>query len=570
MFEPQRRRVGRPKGLTLSQDFGVACREALAGLSEISFPCTQYQTDILGFAEHVLGFKPCLTLSELVAIRDDEDARGVPEHERQKCLWPKQAEILLEVQEAVLSPDEKRVAVASGHKISKSHTAAIIALWFYASFPDAKVVFTSTTYQQVQNILWEEFRKTRHRSKVVIPGDMHSLAASGFVSEDFRTARGFTAREPEAIAGVSGKNLLFLVDEASGVVDGIHEAIAGNMAGGAALVMFSNPTRTGGAFADAFHSKKAFWRTFQVSSEDTPNAQTGRPLIPGLATRAFVEEKRAEYGEDSPWYKIRIKGQFVLNDESKPFSVAVVTDAEERWKDPTLLAEGRLHVSVDPAGSGDGGDQTAFSVRRGNKVLELYTRQSMTEDGIVNELFALVAKHRGPREVLEHSMPVVAIDREGPIGYQVWLRFKARAEAQEATAPIRIVGVRASSKAYRRPDLYHLVRDELWANLEAWLKSGGAIPTDTKLEKELDAIEWTTNLRGQLKATSKDEIREKLGRSPDRADALCLVVWEPSGHGRDPDDASQDTGAAQTPPTNERTGAFDPYAAQAFDPYAGL
>lgn len=562
-LESKHRRVGRPKGLTLAQDFGAAAREALAGLGEIVFPCTQYQTDILAFAEEVLGYTPCYTIEQLVAIRDDEDARNVPENERTPCLWPKQVEILLAIQEAVAHTTQRRVAVSSGHKISKSHTAAIAGLWFYSSFDDAKVVFSSTTYHQVQTILWDEFRKTRHRSKVVIPGDMHQLAASGFVSEDFRTARGFTAREPEAVAGISGRNLLFILDEASGIHDDIHEAVGGNMAGGAALVMFSNPTRTLGTFFDAFNSKQDFYTTIQVSSEETPNAVTGRRLIPGLATKAYVDEMREEWGEDSPFYKIRIKGLFVLADESKPFSLALMQRAEEEWHDAP--AEGRLHVSVDPAGAGSNGDETAFCARRGRKVLRLYTKTGLNEEAIVAELAGLVRELRREREVTDEQMPVVTIDREGPIGYRVWSVGKTHWEGAK-DAPVRVVGVRASDKAFRRPDLYDRTRDELVGNLEHWLKNGGTFPQDTKLEKELHTFEWTTTLQGRLKATSKDDIRKLLQRSPDRADALALAVWEPSNY-----TAERAAVPPPKPATVNRGGALDPYAGlAAIDPYGSV
>jgi len=566
-FEPARRRVGRPKGLSLAQDFGAAAREALEGLSTVSFPATRYQQDILGFVEDVMGFTPCYTLDQLVAIRDDEEARGVPEHEQKSCLWPKQIEILLAVQNAVNHPTDKRVAVSSGHKISKSHTAALVALWFYSCFVDAKVVLSSTTYHQVQNILWDELRRVRHRSAVVIPGDMHQLASSGFVSNDFRTCRGFTAKEPEAVAGVSGRNLLFILDEASGIPDAIHEAVQGNMAGGASVLMFSNPTRTTGTFFEAFNNKADFYTTFQVSSEETPNAVTGRRLIPGLATRAYVEEMREEWGEDSAFYKIRVKGLFVLADENKPFSLARLQAAEEAWFD--TKPEGRLHIGIDPAGPGGSGDETGFCVRRGNKVLQLFARAGLTEDAILTELLGLLKEHRGDREVTEANCPVVAIDREGPIGYKAYVRIKAHFELGHDTAPpIRLLGVRASEKAFRRPDLYHLCRDELWGNLEAWFKAGGTVPQDAKLERELHTIEWSQSLQGKLKATPKDDIRKLLeGRSPDRADALALAVWEPSGARAQTEEADRPAPPPQR--RDERRGAFDPYAGgAAFDPYS--
>ena len=84
------------------------------------------------------------------------------------------------------------------------------------------------------------------------------------------------------------------------------------------------------------------------------------------------------------------------------------------------------------------------------------------------------------------------------------------------------------------------MRDELAANLSAWLPKrgadglweddGGAILPDHKLAQELYAPTWIgmpNKAMGGLKVSSKDDQRDVLGRSPDRADALALAVWEP-------------------------------------------
>jgi hypothetical protein len=560
--EAKRRRPGRPKSPTLLEEFFASAREYAAQESTLSFPCVRYQKDIIGFARDVLGFTPCRTLGELIAIRDDEDARDVPEHERVPCLWPKQIEIL----EAFM-PDDARVSTASGHKISKSHTFAILALWFYSCFHDAKVVFSSTTYRQVETILWTEFRKMRYRAKVNIPGDMHEVASSGFKSTDFREVYGFTSKQPEAVAGISGKNLLFLVDEASGVADAIFEAIQGNRAGGARIGMMSNPTKTTGTFAESHDGKSEFYTCFQVSSEETPNAVTGRRLIPGLATREFVEECKREWGVDSAFYKIRIKGEFVRNDDSKPFSIERITQAQELWH--VLPSEGRLQIGIDPAGPGKNGDESGFAVRRGRKILKVYTKK-LTEEQHLEELLHILREHRGARELGDDIMPVVKIDREGPIGFGVYARIKAHFELS-ADAPVVVVGVRASDKAQRLPEQYGLVRDELWAGLSAFLKEGGALPTDKKLEKELNAVEWTTDIRNRLRATPKDDLRKILNRSPDRADACALAAWESAGYRDDNGTPPQAAPAAAPPPR------LDPYltisnaqSPTGIDPYGAM
>ena len=116
--------------------------------------------------------------------------------------------------------------------------------------------------------------------------------------------------------------MMYILDEASGVGDQIFEAIDGNRAGGSIKVfMLSQPTRTEGEFFEAFDSKKDFYKTFTVSSAETPNAVEGRNVIPGLASREWIEEKKLEYGEDSPFYKVRVCGEFVRGEAGKVISL---------------------------------------------------------------------------------------------------------------------------------------------------------------------------------------------------------------------------------------------------------
>jgi phage terminase large subunit len=500
--------------LTLSSVLAAAVLAAAA--AHITFPCTQYQSDPVGFARDVLGVSP----------------------------WEKQVEIL----EAIR--DNKRVAVTSGHKVSKSHTDAIAALWFYASFPDARVVMSSTTSRQVDQILWRELKMMVARAKHPIDGEIHELARSGFKSVDFREVVGFTAREAEAVAGISGRNLFYILDEASGIPQVIFDAIEGNRAGGARVLLTSNPTRTEGEFFAAFHEKAEFYKTIRVSSEDTPNARAGREIIPGLATREWIEEKKREWGEDSPLYKVRVKGEFVKREDGKIVSLHAIEEAEKRWHE--LTAEGRLQIGLDPAGPGNSGDETAFAPRRGEKVINVLALRGLTEDGIITNALGLLKQHRASRE---RERPALVIDREGPIGSALFGRLRAISEGvKDESKAFDVVGVRASDRAQREPHIYDRMRDELLGNLSNWLRAGGAIPEDTKLAAELHAPEWTQTLNGLLKATAKVDLRKQLGRSPDRADAVALAVWSP----RSLDE--QRTAAEQSEGEDERIPVLDPYA----------
>lgn len=490
--------------------FALALRDAILHeatlLSGVRFPSPLYRVNPVGFFRDVLGVEP----------------------------WSKQIEII----EAIR--DHPRVAVRAGHKVSKSHTIAGAALWFYCSFDDARAVMTSTTSRQVDQILWRELRMMRARGgrcvackiadpdglvitrpcehSALIDGEQGELARTGLKSRDFREIVGFTAREAEAVAGISGRNLLYLPDEASGIPDDIFEAIEGNRAGGARIAMFSNPTRNEGEFYEAFHGKKSFYHCITVSSEESPNVVQGREVIPGLATREWIDEKRLEWGESSPMYTIRIKGVHAIAEAGRIFSIHAITLAEQRHADTSDA--GRLFFGLDPAGESGSGDETVFSARRGFKQLLLRAHLGLNEEQHLSQLLMYIAQLKIQRET-----PVVVLDREGSIGSKLHTLLRNYAETNPQT--FELVAVRASDKAVRQPQIYDRMRDELAANLEQWFREGGAILEDTKLERELHVFEWRQFANGRFKITPKDIVRKAIGRSPDRYDALALSCWEP-------------------------------------------
>lgn len=534
----------------VEQTFDAALRSLLvaqlARTTQTRFPSPRWRDKPVEFFREVLGVEP----------------------------WHKQIEVV----EAIR--DNLRVAVKSGHKVSKSHTAAGVALWFFSSFDDARVVMTSTTSRQVDDILWRETRMMRARAglcveckrenagrglleqieapcehSALIGGEIGELARTGLKSEDFREVKGFTAREAEAVAGISGRNLLYILDEASGIKPEIFEAIEGNRAGGARVVMFSNPTKTSGEFYDAFNSKARFYSTHTISSEETPNAVHGDAdarAVPGLATRAWIEEKKDEWGVDSPLYKVRVKGEFAEMEEGKIFSIHLIAEAEARWVD--TLAVGRLHIGLDPAGDGPTPDETAWAIRRGQRVLAVVTARGLSKEAILLHTLGICREHALPRE-----LPVVVLDREGKVGAETLGTFIAYIATRD-DPEFELVALRASDRAHRQPQLYDRLRDNLAGTLLDWIRDGGALPADAKLAAELHALEWEEQEKtGRVKVTSKREIKKLLGRSPDRYDALVLCTWEAPNN--DAGASLRRATVADDEMRDDRVPVLDPYAA---------
>lgn len=484
----------------------------------------------------------------LRAFADPPDPVGFARRVLRFMPWSKQRKIL----EAVA--EYQRVGVVSGHKVGKSTAYAILALWFYCSFPNARVVITATTDNQVNGIIWREIKRLVRKSAIPIPGAPCAIRANTGLThpETLSEIRGYTAKEAEAIAGVSGSYVMYLVDEASGVEDFIFQAIEGNRAGGNAWVlMCSNPTRADGEFFDAFHSKNrtvigaAGYYTLQIDSRESPNI-TGewreleewiesaqgagdwawrkrKTPVPGLATSGWVADKIREHGEDSPFVSVRIKGEFVIAEAAKVMQLALILAAQKRWDSVEVAPSEPLVIGVDPAGDGDGGDESVFFPRRGLKAYAPRQRRGISPAEHITELQDLIAEHYSlgaPR----NPKPLVNVESEGEASWRVYVALKEHAER---TGEFNVQRMRTSDAAKREPLIYDRFRDELWAIARAWLREGGALPEHAQLEKDLHAPEYSSNLQGKLKLTPKRDLKKLLGRSPDVGDALVLSCYVP-------------------------------------------
>ena len=91
-----------------------------------------------------------------------------------------------------------------------------------------------------------------------------------------------------------------------------------------------------------------------------------------------------------------------------------------------------------------------------------------------------------------------------------------------------IRGVYFGEKALKS-DRYFNRRAEMWDKIRLWLeeKPQPQLPEDEELFDELTGVCKKYDSHGRLQLEGKDEIKKKLGRSPDKADALALTFAEP-------------------------------------------
>lgn len=429
-------------------------------------------------------------------------------------IWSRQAEILRSVDAHAIT------AAATGQKIGKTVVDVLCALWWVVTRPRGLVVMTSGNMDQVEKQLWRELVKIHQRSPALqeLGGRLHQDPASGFELGDGRAIYGLTARDAERMAGYSGDQLLYIVDEASGFDDRIWTACRGNLIGGGHALLTGNPTKTSGFFFDYFTTKQDSAHTINVDARENPNYLERRKVIPGLATYEGVEELRAETGGDgSPIFDVRVAGRFPDASENAVIGRAALEAAKKLGRTMADDRQRPLRLGVDVARFGD--DDSVIQPVRGKLALPATVVHGYDVVDVAGKALEVARTLRAGL----HQRVTVAVDTGG-LGAGV-------ADVLRRYSELDVVGIDAGTNA-DDVEHFHRTRDALWWGIRTWLAEGGALPEDAKRDSELLAATYGFDERSRVKVESKDSIRKRIGRSPDRADALALAVsskkaWSP-------------------------------------------
>lgn len=435
-----------------------------------------------------------VALGKLVAYRNDpvlfvrEVMKGEPDE--------RQAEIM----RAVAEPGS-RVSVRSGHGVGKSTCLAWLILWFVSLMRDCKVPCTAPSSNQLFDNLWAEIALWRGRMDGVFASELRQLAdrleVIGSEKTRFAAARTASRDRPEALQGFHAKNLMFVVDEASGVLD---EVFTGPVEGalsteGARIVMMSNPTRSEGYFYDSHHKDRKNWKCF------TLNAEECKRVSPEECRR-----KAEKYGRDSNYYRVRVLGEFPLASQDQLIPLEWVTSAVGR--DIEKDTGQRRIAGLDVARFGD--DSTAFVIRQGPVIT--YIEEWSGQD-LMQTVGRIVRAYREKR-----MFDVVAVDVIG-MGGGVVDRLR------EQGIPVYSVNV-AEASSMRGG--FHRLRDELWWSCREWFEGKGVriepgLELTDKLIGELTTVRYKVLSAGKILVESKDEMKKRKLASPNIADSVCLT-----------------------------------------------
>lgn len=408
---------------------------------------------------------------------------------------PWQEEALLAIR------DNDRVAIRSGHGVGKTAFLSWVVLWWMLTHYPVKVACTANTASQLSDVLWPEINKWGRKlpeffqSQLEFKSDKIELKGG---SDSFAVARTSRKEQPEALQGFHSPNMLFVVDEASGVPDIIFEVGQGAMStAGAKTVMVGNPTRSSGFFYDAFNKNSDRWWTTRVGCADATTV-----------TEDFLEDMARQYGEDSNIYRVRVLGEFPEADDDVVIPLYLLESAVTR---DVEAVENIMPVwGLDVARFGD--DRTALCKRQGNALVEPIkswrNKDLMEICGIILTEYESTQYSERPGEILVDSIGLGA----GVVDRLTEMEFGPN---------IRGINVAESPALGQR---FGRLRDELWFKAREWLEARDVhMPQDDELISELSSVRFKYLSSGKLKVESKDEIKRRGKKSCDLADSFVLT-----------------------------------------------
>lgn len=411
-----------------------------------------------------------------------------------------QVETLEMIRDGLITIDEAvQIAISSGHGVGKSAFLAWLILWALSTREDTKGVVTANTEAQLRTKTWAELAKWY---RLFIARDLFEFTATAIFSKEKDHSKTWridmipwSEKNSEAFAGLhnKGNRILVVYDEASAIPNSIWEVTEGALTDSDTEIIwcaFGNPTRNSGRFYDCFHTLRHRWKNKQIDSRTAK-----------MTNKKQLNDWVDDYGEDSDFVKVRVRGLFPSASDSQFISTELVTRAQQVTLRDDQVSFAPVILGVDPAWTG--ADEFVIYLRQGlmSKMLGVWEKND--DDG---RMAGIIANFED-----QYKADAVHIDKGFGTGIYSFGKQMGRTWHL----------IDFSGKPTKTE--YENKRAEIWGEMKNWLKEGGAISSDSVLYNDLIAPEAFINRRGKLQLESKDDMKKRGIPSPNRADALALT-----------------------------------------------
>lgn len=416
--------------------------------------------------------------------------------------------------------NHSRVAAVASKGPGKTFTLATIGWHFFICRHLPKMAALSITKDHLKSNLWAELRRLRAMSELIkrtVTDGESRLTRIGHEGYSFIDARSFPksadeGQQASSLAGLHADNVAFLIDEAGMIPDAVINTADAALSTGnegdkcAKLLITANPEKPSGVVYRAYmgHSKQD-WAVLTISGDPDDPKRAKR------VDKTWAEEMIAQYGREDPWVMINVLGKYPKVGVDTLLSDIEVREAQMREVEDKNISNSQMRLGLDVARGGV--DRSSFAKRKG---LKAYPIEVIGSDVNGPGLAGMVANiHMNDR------VERVFVDNTGGFGSSVL-------DSLDQMPHIDVTPIHYNSKAQDKR--YFNKRTEMWMRMRDWVQKGGCLPKDPILAEELCSVKFFLR-GGKIRLEEKEQVKARLGRSPDRADALAQTfadVEQPS------------------------------------------
>lgn len=368
----------------------------------------------------------------------------------------------------------------------------------------------SITADNLKDNLWAELAKWQARSpflSAAFTWTKEKIYANDHPETWFLSARSF-AKDANAeaigraLSGLHSQYPFILLDETGDMPVAVGRAATQIFTGNprdAAIIQAGNPTSTSGLLYESCTKAGEQWDLITITADPDDPKRTPR------VSREHAEEMIRTYGRDNPWVMATILGLFPPSGFNALLGADEVDAAMARVYKKDEIINAPIVLGGDVARQGD--DMSAIAMRIGRQAFPIRTLRIPD---------TMLLAHQFINEANEKNADAFFVDETGGYGAGVIDAMRSLGK--------NVIGVQFGSRAsdYR----YFNKRSEMYFELAEWVKAGGALSPDRELKEELCATTFVYQ-GDKFRIVDKAIIKDQLGRSPDKADALALTFAAP-------------------------------------------
>lgn len=440
-----------------------------------------------------------------------------------------------------------RVAHTSGLFVTKdlivthnTYTAGRLVVWWVCVNPpgEAQVITTAPGFRQVRGLLWPHIRGLVEKHQ--LPGHETCNQVEWQIGSHI-AALGFAPSKNDEASGQGyhARRLLVLVDEAGGIPQKIGENLDALLTSeGSRILAIGNPPidEQGTWFEKICGSQD--WHVRRIGALDTPNF-TGEEVpdvvAKNIVTRQWVADMTKIHGGDgSNWIQAKVHAQFPTGSMSKTIPRDWIDRVVGEKPDEDWATNDWQRLGVDIAS--DGGDEMVIAHLDGTvaKIVHTSVASDNADQFVVAERIlewiqhceAIQATRGYTQKKVRVKVDVIGVGRGA---YDLLVRWGREGVHGEASAAhgADVVAVNFSERANDPVDFQNRRAEAWWAMRETIREQGVWLAVSEKEVVQLNGPSWGNSANGRKQIESKRKVAERIGGSPDRADAIILAVYEP-------------------------------------------